>query len=258
MISLKFFLKTFLLPLPFFVIGLILGSILILKYKKTGKYLLIFSSISLYLSCLPLVSDRLMYSLERTYPSYLSTTDKIDNIIILGCYHITDEALPLTSHLAACSKDRLIEGLRIANLYPNAKIITSGKNPDDPYSNAQVMKSSAIALGIKEHRIIMNESSINTQQEAIHITTMLRKSHQNNGNNTILVTSAYHMKRAMNYFKQNELTPMAAPAGHSIRKGPSLNFFNLNNYIPRTYHLEKTETAWREIMGLTLQKMIST
>lgn len=251
--ELKALVKLLLVPLPFFILTALIGIFLLSKYKKLGKGILLCSVVSLYLLSISPIANMLLYPLESKHPAYISTKSDKQFIVVMGCYHISNKDLPITSQLLSCSQDRLVEAVRLANVYPNAKIITSGQNLDDVDSNAEKMKQGATALGIAKVRIIKNEKSINTKQEAKHLTSLLEGMNELNGSNTIVVTSAYHMPRTINYFHRNKFYPTPAPSGHLIKQLPKSYGFDLGTYIPRLYNLQKSELAWLEFMGLTIQ-----
>jgi uncharacterized SAM-binding protein YcdF (DUF218 family) len=60
----------------------------------------------------------------------------------------------------------------------------------------------------------------------------------------LLVTSAYHMPRAMMLFRKEGLRPIAAPGDFNDRGEDSIWALGTAN------QLEKTEKAWHEYIGL--------
>ena len=114
---------------------------------------LIVGTLVLILSSTGYVSDRVLQPLENKYESFTRSNRPVDYIVILGCGHTSDSALPATSQLQACSLQRLVEGLRIFRIHPEAQVITSGAAFDNNESNADKVKQAAILLGIPEHKI---------------------------------------------------------------------------------------------------------
>lgn len=88
-------------------------------------------------------------------------------------------------------------------LYKNGwanKLIFSGAAQDKSGpSNAEIMKKQAIFYDIPESNIIIEESSVNTHENASNTQALISA---NNLKRIILVTSAYHQKRASLEFQK--------------------------------------------------------
>ncbi len=88
-------------------------------------------------------------------------------------------------------------------LYKNGwadRLIFSGAAQDKSGpSNAEAMKKQAIFYGIDESNILLEENAVNTQQNAVNTQALLRN---NNLHSIIVVTSAYHQKRASLEFQK--------------------------------------------------------
>lgn len=88
-------------------------------------------------------------------------------------------------------------------LYKNGwanKLIFSGAAQDKSGpSNAEIMKKQAIFYDIPENNIIIEESSVNTHENASNTQALISA---NNLKRIILVTSAYHQKRASLEFQK--------------------------------------------------------
>ena len=65
-------------------------------------------------------------------------------------------------------------------------------------------------------------------------------------NSIILVTSAFHMKRAKKLFERRGFNVTAYKVDYKTAPAPKLNFISL---IPSANSLLKTEIAFREILG---------
>ncbi len=88
-------------------------------------------------------------------------------------------------------------------LYVNGwadKLIFSGAAQDKSGpSNAQAMKKQAIESGIPASNILIEENAVNTQENAANTQALIKG---NNLHSIILVTSAYHQKRASLEFQK--------------------------------------------------------
>ncbi|MDO6447281.1 ElyC/SanA/YdcF family protein [Colwellia sp. 1_MG-2023] len=191
------------------------------------------------------VSDRVMQPLENNFASYQYTEKPIDYIVILGCGNTSNPDLPATSQLFPCSLQRLVEGLRIFKLHPEAQLITSGAAFDDNDSNATNVKKAAMLLGVPESKIIVESFPKDTEEEAELIAPRVQ------GKNVVLVTNADHMLRAVNYFKQHGIDVIPAPASNWVKNIDG--YKNWSYYLPKSHNLTQTTNAWYESIGLLVQ-----
>ena len=92
------------------------------------------------------------------------------------------------------------------------KIIFSGAafDPDSP-SNADVMRQQALESGVPVSAIVLDTTSRSTQQNASNTSTIFE---QNDIKSVILVTSAYHQRRA--YLEFKKYSPEVAVRNHPI------------------------------------------
>ena len=113
-------------------------------------------------------------------------TKKIDYIIVLGCGLMKDKVTPLLA-------SRVDKAIEISKKNPNAKIIMSGgQGEDELCSEAEAMKKYAIARGVEEDRIILEDQSTSTYENLV-FSTRLMGSHKK----VAIVTTRYHLLRAL-------------------------------------------------------------
>ncbi len=194
---------------------------------------------------MPVISDKFMVNIEDNYEAFSRSSLPVDYIIVLGGWHINNDALPVTSQLNVDSLQRLVEVVRVYKLHPEAKIITSGHHNADEVSNAQKMKQSLVLLGIPEHKIITENFPKDTEEEAQLISPRVQ------GNNVVLITNADHMLRSIKYFQAQGVYPLPAPTGFWVKN--INNPKNWNYYIPSSTKLQQTTVAWYESLGLLVQ-----
>ncbi len=194
---------------------------------------------------MPPIANQLMLPLENQYESFSRSNKPVDYIVILGCGHTTDHAIPATSQLKDCSLQRLVEALRIFRLHPEAQLITSGAALSDGVANAEKVKESAILLGVPEHKIIVESYPKDTEEEAELVAPRVL------GKNVVLITNADHMIRSINYFAKQGVSVIPAPAGNWV-KGMDQDK-SWGYYIPNPKALMQTTTAWYEYIGQLVQ-----
>ncbi|WP_026580800.1 YdcF family protein [Bacillus sp. J33] len=144
-----------------------------------------------YLQKLETTESIIKEKLNTSAPSNLPQKDHA--IVILG-YALADDGSmrePLIERLKA--------GLAIAKQYPNSKIIVTGGVPKKGITEADAMSSWLISQGIEKDRIILENKSTDTVENALFTTEKLVK---DGIRDVTLVTSASHMRRALTVFKE--------------------------------------------------------
>ncbi|WNS79201.1 ElyC/SanA/YdcF family protein [Domibacillus sp. DTU_2020_1001157_1_SI_ALB_TIR_016] len=129
--------------------------------------------------------------LNTSAPSDLPQKDHA--IVILG-YALADDGTMKETLI-----ERLKAGLSIAKQYPNSKIIVTGGVPKQGITEADAMSNWLISQGIEKDRIILENKSTDTVENALFSTAMLDKEGLKD---VTLVTSASHMRRALTVFKE--------------------------------------------------------
>jgi tetratricopeptide (TPR) repeat protein len=95
--------------------------------------------------------------------------------------------------------ERLNAGLKIAQKYPNSKIIVSGGVPKQGITEADAMSEWLISKGIDKERIILENKSTDTVENGLFSMAKLQKEGLKD---VTLVTSASHMRRALTVFNE--------------------------------------------------------
>ena len=242
---LKKIISAAIMPINLVLILLILSVLYFRKRPNRSFKCLISALLLLTVSSMPVVSDHFMVSIEDDYEAFTRSSKPVDYIIVLGGWHENNDALPVTSQLSSDSLHRLVEVIRVYNLHPEAKIITSGHHSVDTVSNAQKMKQSLILLGLPEQKIITENFPKDTEEEAQLISPRVL------GSNVVLITNADHMPRAIKYFQAQGVDPIPAPAGFWVKNIDSPK--NWGYYIPNSKNLQQTTIAWYESLGLFVQ-----
>ena len=208
------------------------GILLVLKWYRGAIVAVTGAVIILVISLTPYLPDLVTASLQDRYdvfrpeenPDWLglrvesgADTDAPPavHIIVLGGGHNPDLWLPPANRLSGRALGRLAEGIRLHNRIPGSMLIFSGWSSSGGQSVAEVMGLAAIDLGVDKDRIHLLTRPNNTCREA-------HEYFLNFGSATplILVTSATHMPRAMQLFRQTGLNPYPAPANHQLKFHP--------------------------------------
>ncbi len=95
--------------------------------------------------------------------------------------------------------ERLKVGLQTAQQNPNSKIIVTGGVPKQGVTEAESMRDWLVENGIDEKRIMLEDASTDTVENALFTTAILE---QEGLKDVTLITSASHMRRALTTFKE--------------------------------------------------------
>lgn len=235
------------MPLTLGLILLLIGLIylFISRYGKAKFYLSI-SFLWIFLIGYSPFSNYIIQALEQQYKAYLDIDPSIKYVVVLGHGHFTNKEISGVSQLSATALTRLNEGIRIYRQLDNAKIIFSGyKGNDKTTPHAIISKEVAISLGIAKENILTQEKAKDTQEEARLVKSIV-------GNNTfVLVTSASHMPRAMEIFKDESLNAIPAPTDFLSKEDGSYK------REVRAEDIRKTEVAMHEYFGIVWHSIIS-
>lgn len=203
--------------------------------RKTLRYRIGLLAVLFYLFSTPFLITPLVERLEDTHPPIRLTeldTAVTYHVLVLGAGHGYDSRLPANARLGHTMLSRLVEGIRIYRQLSHARLITSANSPYGLASQASVVRETAILLGVDSSRIYMQEEPYNTATEAGSYVTKW-------GTDTplILVTSARHMPRAVDWFQQQGVKQIIpAPTDFVIKKDqpfhwrrllPDLSLFGL-------------------------------
>jgi len=235
-----------LMPLPLLLLVMAAGILLLWfgRWQKSGKILVSLSWVLLLLLSLQPIADRLLLPLESRYATW-NGEQKVDFIVVLGGGYTFNPEWAPSSNLIGNSLPRVAEGVRQWRRNPQAKMIFTGAAAGhNPVSNGQVAASVALSLGVPPDHILVLDRPKDTQEEARAVREVIDQQP------FLLVTSANHMVRAINFFHAAGLTPVAAPANQLAVTSP-LNWWE--RAIPSPLWLSHSDRVAYEMMGQAWQ-----
>lgn len=230
-----------LLGLMFFV-----GLILLWRGKAIGQRLLVSTAVLfLIFGFLPVGANLLAY-LETRYPVIrpADLPGRIDGMIILGGFIDTDQSARSDQIHLNDNAERLSEALILARRHPDAKILFSGGSgslSSQDLKETIYIKRLLRRLDMRNNFMFESESR-NTYENALNSHAIVQPQKDEVW---ILVTSAFHMKRAKAVFDNQNWTVIPYPAGLISSGKPVLipSFDVIGNF-------HKLNVAVREIIGI--------
>ena len=151
-----------------------------------------------------------------------------------------DKALTPEDRLGDASLKRLLEGVRLSRLLPQARLVLSGGDYQGVSPDAVIMQQVALDLGVVRDRMILESASVDTIDQAKFLRNRLGQAP------FYLVTSAGHMPRAMRMFRRSGTQPIAAPTDFHAVWAP----LQITDFFPQAGVLANTEGAFYEYLGL--------
>ena len=232
---------------PLVLTFLLLLVALVLRWRgrrRTAIGLAIGSCLWLYLCSLEPVTSALLRPLEGSYRGIDAAhlPQGIAGIAVLGAYYGPVDGVSITGALSADGLSRAAEGVRLAKHYGNVRLVLSGGVPDGRplVPTARGYAVFAREMGIDPALIVVLDRSVNTADEARNLSKLFGSSP------FLLVTSGYHMRRAMKLFEHTGAHPIPAPTGSRV--GLRKDIFG--PLVPRSGNLTGTEAAFHEYLGL--------
>jgi len=148
--------------------------------------------------------------------------------------------------------DRFFAGIGLYRAEKSSRLIFTGNidpfNKDLPPEGDIYIKE-AIALGIPKRDLFTTQPVLNTFQEAKEIKKLLFKKIVSKQSKIILVTSAFHMKRAKKVFEREGINVIPYPVDFNGGKNLSSVLLNPNKWMPTSFYFNKSSQAIREIIG---------
>src|ERR1700681_624744 len=230
------------------VIALGLFGVLLLATRRAriGRHLTVASLIVLAVLGFSPLGNALIIPLEQRFPPWDDARGPPDGIVVLGGAITPDVSAARNDVALNEAAERVTAAVALARRYPDARIIYSGgtgalifPEGSEAASAVRIFES----LGIPHGRIIAEEQSRNTVENAVF---SLLLAMPQPGERWLLVTSGYHMPRAMGVFRQAGFPVEAYPVDWRTRGPQDM----ARPFLTLSGGLERADTAVREWVGL--------
>ena len=245
------FILTKLLPLAVYPLGLaILLGLLATTFSFTRRRGLMRATVITAVACVWLpstavVSDWAIGTLESQFPSVpLGDIQPADVVVVLGGalagpgpYGISD---------ASEAIDRVLVAARLYHSGRAPTILVSGGNVpwEQGTSEAILVRDFLVDLGVSTGDILLEGDSRNTRENAVNSAQLSR---QYGWGEILLVTSAFHMPRAVASFEAVGIQVQAVPTDY---RGLRSSNHTVLDFLPDVQALSRTTIAVKEWLGL--------
>ena len=198
------------------------------------------------------VSNRITYALEHAVSSTVGHGVTYDAVILLG--GVSDERVTAQSGAPALndSVERLIATHRLLADGRARTAIVSGAPELEQFvdaSEARVLAAQLRAWGIDERRVILEEKARNTYENAVYSKRVVE---ERGFRRVLIVTSAFHMRRAVECFEAVGLSvdTLAVDFRAHDPNGPGGS-----SWLPRALYLADSTRMIREFFGLYIYRL---
>ncbi|MCQ8782477.1 YdcF family protein [Mangrovibrevibacter kandeliae] len=206
-----------------------------LGLSVVGLLLVLFSPLGLLM----------MNGLEQRFPKP-ELPERIDGIVVLGGSFDTRVARARGGDELNEAADRVTQAAALALRYPDAKLLFTGGVAavlEDDIPEVDAAKTFFTSLGIPQERILLEGKARNTAENAVYSKPL---ANPQPGETWLLVTSAYHMPRAVGCFRSAGFDVLPYPVDFRTPSGPAL--WRPSSLVLR--NAEKVDFALREYLGL--------
>ncbi|TCL71884.1 YdcF family protein [Rhizobium sp. BK251] len=216
------------------------------RYRATGVVFAGISSVILFLTLYTTIGSYLLQGLEERIARPAGDPADVRCMIVLGGAFETEVTTARGGIEFNGAADRFVEALRLAEKFPQSRILVSGGDGSITGSYEGDAAASArffAAFGIAPDRLVKETQSRTTFENAVNTEDLLASQGLSN---CLLVTSAFHMPRSIGLFRKLgiEVTPWPTDYRTSgiVRLGLDFTQPQLNTQL--------MATAVREWMGL--------
>jgi uncharacterized SAM-binding protein YcdF (DUF218 family) len=234
------------------LLGLLAGIVLLtLSRGRRGKVLIGLAGLGFLLLAVSPIGPAVLLALEERFPRPAALPERIDGILVLGgavdpgisLYHGETE---FNSSVA-----RVLAGIALARRHPEAKLaLIGGEGAFFPvgFAESRATLGFAVDEGIAPARIILEERSRSTHENAVLANEMIP---HERGQTWILVTSAFHMPRAIASFSAVDWPVIPYPVDFKVdpRSALRANFNLLDG-------LDASTIAGKEWTGLLAYRLM--
>ena len=201
------------------LIAVCLGSAFLWAgWRKTGRWLVTLGAVTgITLAVVP-VDQWLLRGLEDRFPQTTSLPAKVDGIIIAGGAVDPVSTKDRGQISIGGAVERITEGAALSQRYPQAKVIYSGGSGSlffQEWKEARAVEPLFRQLGIAPGRVIYEDRARNTYENALFSKSLAKPK---DGETWLLVTSAFHMPRAVGSFRKAGWKVIPYPVDYSTRK----------------------------------------
>ncbi|MEE7489994.1 YdcF family protein [Methylobacterium oryzae] len=196
------------------LLGLVLAAMT--RWRRTGFGVALSGALLLAAAGLSPLSEIALLPLEQRFPAYPADGPAPAGIIVLGGGIEAGLSEARDQVVVNDAGERPIYLADLARRFPAARLVFSGGSgfTAGGIAEADIVSRQADAIGVPRTRLILENRSRNTHENAAFSAALV---HPKPGERWLLVTSAWHMPRAIGCFRQAGFAVDAFPVDYRTR-----------------------------------------
>jgi uncharacterized SAM-binding protein YcdF (DUF218 family) len=239
-------------PSNFLIVLGLLGVVLTAtRYARLGRRLAAAALILLALFGLSPLGNALVLPLEQRFPPWDASRGAPDGIVVLGGAFDTVVSQARGEIALTDAAERMTTVAELARRYPKARVVFSGGSGQLVWqgaSESELAQRLFLSFGIAPERMVFEGRSRDTTENARFSKELISPK---DGERWLLVTSAYHMPRAIGIFRREAFPVEAYPVDWRTRGAADL----VRPFAAASDGLKRSDTAVREWVGLFIYRL---
>jgi len=239
-----------------FLLVLLLGLVLrSTRFTRTGKWLVRFAVVFALLVTFVPIGSHMFKALEDRFPVPEQLPQRIDGIVVLG--GIIDPSMSAIhkSPVIGGAIERITVSAKLARSHPEARIVFSGGSGSiskQHFKEADYVSEIYDSLGIPKSRLILEREARNTWENAKYTVDLVSPKPDETW---VLVTSAFHMPRAVGVFRRVGWELIPYPVDFHVEE--SVSFPKPMDFTAGLGYLSRAGHEWIGLMTYWLTGKIS-
>ncbi|MFB5761461.1 YdcF family protein [Paenibacillus medicaginis] len=250
MIYLIKFAYSFILPPGLFVLLLLVLAVWLWRWRRERKAASILLAITLlfYLSSTNLVGDAFIAGLENDYPQ--PSVVQGDVIVVLGGGAASGTPdVDGEGNMYGSAANRLITAVRLHEQTGLPVLFSGGQVFADNGNEGDIARRQLLGMGIPDSSILIENRSRNTEQNAQNTAALLR---EKGLSRPVLVTSGFHMARAVLQFEKAGVTVQPYPTDYLVSRPMKMYAGRLS---PSAGAMSNMGLALKEHLGILVARL---
>jgi uncharacterized SAM-binding protein YcdF (DUF218 family) len=221
------------------------------RLRRFGLPLVAFGVFGLLFAGLSPLANWIILPLEDRFPAFHDDDGLVDGVIVLGGAVQAEESFGRKQLMVNEAGERVIALADLARRYPAARIVFSGGGGTlmtDEAPEADALGRFINTLGISRERVLFENRSRTTFENALYTRRLVEPKA---GERWLLVTSAWHMPRAVGCFRKAGFPVTAYPVDFRTR-GPSDAWRTFTFISEGLRRLDLAAKEWAGLIGYRL------
>jgi len=236
-------LAALLLPPGIFIVLALISAVLAIKGKKRISALIAAANaLLIYALSTGIVSSLLISPLEDRYPPIGAIADARAIVVLGGGLNDSSPERGGSGSLTPVSSMRAAYGFELARTCSLPLLFSGGAAYDSPRGGSEAEAAGRLwrSFGVPAERIMMETESKDTRGNALSVASVAGKGP------FVLVTSAFHMPRAVLSFRKAGVEVIPAPTDYRAKRSP----ITFTDFLPDAWKLECSRMALHEYAGI--------